>query len=64
MSRGWVAPVAQWHGSALVRDTCLDCYAQSGTWPETARLLYPTGMPRSQVEQGQEMRAKYLREHP
>ncbi len=52
--------VANWHGSALVRDTCLTLFVETGVWCETSRLLYPRGMPAEQLREANALRAKFL----
>lgn len=44
-------------GQAWVRFVLTECYRLTGRWPETARLLYPQGLPPALVAEGERLRA-------
>ena len=44
--------------SAAARRVVVGCYRLTGVWPETARLLWPGGLPESLRVEGETARAK------
>jgi hypothetical protein len=46
--------------SPFVREVVVGCFAQTGEWPETARLLWGRQIPRSVLEDGERARRELL----
>lgn len=45
----------------FVREVVVGCYARSGVWPETARLIFKTAMPASLKHEAEAARERFVR---